>query len=229
MRLIVADDAGHAARLAAEEIANSCRAATAARGRAVIALSGGSTPLAMLGGLARAPLAWDETFVTQVDERCVPSDDARRNLRSLRAVLVEQGPLAVAHLLAMPVEEDDLDAAAERHAGALRAMTAVAGGCLDLVQLGLGSDGHTASLVPGDTVLAVRDRDVAVTAAYGGTRRMTLTYRVLNAARSRLWLVTGEGKRAALADLLRGTGASPAVQVARDHSTVIADRAAAPG
>jgi 6-phosphogluconolactonase len=228
VRLTVANDAAGAARLAADSIAAACRAAVAARARAVIACSGGSTPWAMLGELAHAQLPWDRIHVAQVDERCVPLADARRNLRPLRAILVEQGPLPAAHLLAMPVEADDLAAAAASYAAQLRELTAAAGGCLDLVQLGLGADGHTASLVPGDPVLAVQDRDVAVTALYEGTRRMTLTFRSLNAARARVWLVAGEGKRAALTNLLRSAGVSPALRVERTNSTVFADRGAAP-
>jgi 6-phosphogluconolactonase len=229
MRLIIADDAAHAARLAADSIADACRAAIAARGRAVIACSGGSTPWAMLGALAGAQLPWGQIYVAQVDERCVPADDERRNLGQLRTALVEHGPLPAANLLAMPVESGDLEHAAVSYAEHLRQVTAMTGGCLDLVQLGLGADGHTASLVPGDAALGVHDRDVAITAPYAGARRMTLTYRALNAARTRIWLVTGEGKRAAFAELRRGLGSSPAVQVERTQSTLIADRTAASG
>jgi 6-phosphogluconolactonase/glucosamine-6-phosphate isomerase/deaminase len=167
--------------------------------------------------------------VTQVDERCVGLDDPLRNLRRLREILVLHGPLPGANLLPMPVEAADLESAVLGYARQLAGLTSLAGTGveLDLVQLGLGSDGHTASLVPGDAVLDVVDRDVAVTAAaYQGTRRMTLTFRAIDAARERLWLVTGESKRAALTELLEGTGTSPAVRVRRADSTLIADRAA---
>ena len=226
MRLIEAPDPEEAARCAAAELARACGSAIAERGTAHLALSGGRSPRRMLEHLAAAPLAWTSVVVAQVDERCVPRGDPRRNLAMLHAVLVESGPLSQANLLAMPVESDDLDGAAVEY-GTLLVARLGAAGRFDVVQLGLGEDGHTASLVPADPVLDVADRDVAITRAYQGTRRMTLTYRVLQRARERLWLVTGSGKRPALAELLDGTGNSPAVRVTREDSVVVADRAAA--
>jgi 6-phosphogluconolactonase len=230
VRLIVADDAAHAARLAAAALDRACSGAIDRRGRAVVAVSGGTTPWAMLRAWAAGGAAWRDVHVAQVDERCVAADDPLRNLRPLREILVERGPLPAANLLPMPVEDAGSEGAGRRYARQLAALAGDAHGGveLDLVQLGLGSDGHTASLVPGDAVLEAGDCDAAVTRGeYQGTRRMTLTFRALDAARERLWLVTGESKRAALAELLRGTGTSPAVRVRRDDSTVIADRAAA--
>ena len=224
--MIVARDPEEAARCAAAELARACVSAIAERGTAHLALSGGRSPRRMLEHLATEPLAWTSVVVAQVDERCVPGGDPRRNLAMLHAVLVESGPLPQSNLLAMPVEHDDLEAAAAGY-GTLLAGHLGAAGRFDVVQLGLGEDGHTASLVPDDPVLAVTDRDVAITRAYQGTRRMTLTYRVLQRARERLWLVTGPGKRTALAELLDGTGNSPAVRVTREDSVVVADGAAA--
>ena len=128
----------------------------------------------------------------------------------------------------MPVESADLDEAAARYA---QTLVDVAGSppVLDLVHLGLGSDGHTASLVPGDPVLDVTDADVALTGVYQGRRRMTLTYPVLNRARRVLWLITGEDKAAMLVRLRRGDPAIPAGRVRQDHAVVLADRAAAAG
>jgi 6-phosphogluconolactonase len=208
--------------MAADEVAAACRRAVTERGRAVIALSGGETPWKMIRALCSLPLPWERIHVAQVDERLVPRGDPRRNLARLEEILVREGPLPPANLLAMPVESTDPERAArayqqtlERHAGTPA--------CLDLVQLGLGTDGHTASLVPGDPVLAVRDRDVAVTAPYLGTQRMTLTYPALSRARRRLWLVTGAGKADRLRQLLDGSGDAPAVSVAREDSVVVAD------
>lgn len=225
MRLIVGNDARAAAHLAAEELARACRQAVAERGRALIAVSGGETPWLMIEDLAARNLPWTSIHVAQVDERCAPRGDAHRNLGRLEELLVGSGPLAAAQLLAMPVEAEDLEAAAQNYASRL----ALCGGCppvFDVVQLGLGEDGHTASLVPGDAVLQVDDRDVALTAPYRGLRRMTLTLRALSRARERLWLVTGAAKADRLAELLDGRGEAPSVRVTRSAAVVVADRAA---
>jgi 6-phosphogluconolactonase/glucosamine-6-phosphate isomerase/deaminase len=142
-------------------------------------------------------------------------------------LLVRDGPLPAENLWPMPVEAQPIEAAA---AGFQAALEAQFGRPLrfDLVQLGLGTDGHTASLVPDDPVLHVADREVAVSAAYQGTPRMTLTFPALSRARERLWLVTGASKIAPLARLLAGTGDAPAARVSRENTTVVADRAAAP-
>jgi 6-phosphogluconolactonase len=225
--LIVAQDPEEAAHGAAGELARACAAAVNQRGRAVLALSGGRSPVPAFELFARAPLPWASIVVAQVDERCVPAGDPRRNLRALRRVLVETGPLPQENLLAMPVEDADLERGAAEYADTL-ARCLAPGAVFDIVQLGLGDDGHTASLVPGDPVLEITDRDVAVTHPYQGTRRMTLTYRALQAARERLWLVTGAAKARALAQLLDGSGDAPAMRVAREDTVVVADRAAAP-
>ena len=228
MRVIVAPDLEAAAHSAAGELARACAAAVAERGQACIALSGGRSPLRAFELYARAPLPWASIVVAQVDERCVPARDARRNVAPLQRLLVERGDLPRANLLVMPVEGDDLDRAADEYAAQLRERLGHAGE-FDMVQLGLGDDGHTASLMPGDPVLAVHDRDVAVTThPYQGTRRMTLTYRRLQAARERLWLVTGVEKVSPLAELLAGRGSSPAVRVRREDSIVVTDRVANP-
>ena len=227
MRLIVGADAPAAARLASDEVARACTAAIAERGRALVAFSGGETPWLMLGALRERDLPWRSIHVTQVDERVVPAGDARRNLTRLDELLVRDGPLPAENLWPMPVEAQPIEAAA---AGFQAALEAQFGRPLrfDLVQLGLGTDGHTASLVPDDPVLHVADREVAVSAAYQGTPRMTLTFPALSRARERLWLVTGASKIAPLARLLAGTGDAPAARVSRENTTVVADRAAAP-
>lgn len=226
MRLIVGEGPGDAARLAAEAIAEICVDAVRRRGHALIALSGGETPGPMIDAFGALDLPWERIHVAQVDERCVPRSDPRRNLARLEIALVERGRLTAGNLLAMPVEEADLEAAAAAYAAR---MAALAGSplCLDLVHLGLGADGHTASLVPGDAVLAIGDRDVALAGPYQGTRRMTLTLRALSAARHRLWLVTGSTKSARLRELLAGEGDAPGVRVTREATTAFADWAAA--
>lgn len=229
MRLIRAADAEDAAALSAREIATACHHAVHDRGRAVIALSGGETPWRMLEHLRKTALPWGRIYVTQVDERVVPRGDPRRNLTRLEQILVADGPLPGSNLLAMPVDAPDLECSAELHQ---RRLEAVAGAplMLDLVQLGLGIDGHTASLVPGDPLLAVAARDVAVSGTYQGLRRMTLTFPALDRARCRLWLVTGATKATCLAELLQGDARrdAPALRVNRAGATVVADAAAMP-
>jgi 6-phosphogluconolactonase len=211
---------------AAAILAEEARAAAAARGRFLLAVSGGRTPWLMLRALADADVPWSAVHVFQIDERVAPEGDPDRNLTHLRESLLERVPLRAAQIHAMPVESADLAAAAAQYAATLRQ---IAGSppVLDLVHLGLGPDGHTASLVPGDPVLDVRDADVAVTGIYQGRQRMTLTYPVLDRARRVLWVVTGSEKGRALAQLLEGDPAIPAGRVRRDHALLIADEAAA--
>jgi 6-phosphogluconolactonase len=223
MHLEVADDGAAAAALAAQQLERACHHAVKQRGRAVIAVSGGETPWPMLRAFAHAALPWSRVFVGQVDERCVPRGDERRNLTRIEQALVAAGPLPPSNLLAMPVDASDLEAAAHAYAVELERH---ADGVLDLVQLGLGADGHTASLVPRDPALDVDDRDVALAGPYQDTRRMTLTFRTLSAARERLWLVTGSEEAAALAQLWSGQGSAPATRVARERAWIVCDAAA---
>lgn len=224
MRLIRAADAPEAAALAASEIASTCRSAVTEHGVAVIAVSGGETPWRMLDRLRSLDLPWQRTYVAQVDERVAPRGDPRRNLTRLEQILVTDGPLPRDNLLAMPVEADDLEVAAADYQ---RRLQTLAGHplVLDLVQLGLGADGHTASLVPGDAVLEVANRDVALSGVYQGLPRMTLTLPALNRARQRLWLVTGSAKAATFQELLQGDlpSMSPARRVRRVDTVVVAD------
>jgi 6-phosphogluconolactonase len=222
VQLIVEQDAAAAAQRAAAGIEAACRDALRERGLAVIACSGGQTPWLMLERLREAALPWQRIHVAQVDERIVSVADPRRNLTRLRDILVAHGPLPEANLMAMPVEDPDPDSAVAAYQSALeaRAGTPLR---LDLVHLGLGEDGHTASLIPGDPVLEIRERDVAVSQPYQGIARMTLTYPALDRARARLWLVTGDGKRPALQDLLSGQGTTPAARVLTDASMIVTD------
>jgi len=219
-------DAQAAAAAAASFIAAAARGAVAARGAFTLALSGGRTPARMLAALAgERGVPWQRVQVFQVDERVAPAGDAARNLNLLEEALLAGSLLARDQLRPMPVEDDDLDAAARRYAQALRD---AAGDppCLDLVHLGLGDDGHTASLVPSDPALG-HDGEVCVTQPYRGHRRMTLAFPAIDRARCRLWLITGDDKGPMLARLVAGDGSIPAGRVARERSRVLCDRAAA--
>ena len=215
MELEVLPDPDAVARRGAEFVAEQARAAVAARGRFTFAVSGGHTPWAMFAHLIDKSVPWQLTEIWQVDERIAPAGDPDRNLAHLRASLPAE---AEAHVHPMPVEEDDLEAAAARYAHSLPER-------FDLVHLGLGPDGHTASLVPGDPVLGVTDRDVALTGIYSGRQRMTLTYPVLNRAFQVLWLVTGEDKVEALARLRAGDKTIPAGRVTAEAQLIVADAA----
>ena len=212
----VLPDAAAAAQAAADAIAERVRAGVAGRGGFTLALSGGTGPWQAFRLLAGMDVSWDGVEIFQVDERVAPPGDDDRNLTHLEASLP---PDAVARLRPMPVEADDLDAAAADYAALLPDR-------IDLVHLGLGPDGHTASLVPGDPVLEVRVRDVAITGEYQGRRRMTLTYPALERSRELLWLVTGESKADPLRRLLARDPAIPAGWIAGPPSLVVADRAA---
>ena len=223
MKIEVLDHADRVAERAAVFIAAEARAAVAARGRFILAVSGGHTPWVMLRALAGEEVPWEGVYVVQVDERVAPAGHPDRNLTHLRENLLEHAPMRPEQLYAMPVEGKDIKAAAGRYALTLRK---IAGSppVLDLAHLGLGADGHTASLVPGDPVLEVVDADVALTGVYQGRRRMTLTYPVLNRARRILWLVTGAEKAGMLRRLREGDWSIPAGRVRREQALVLADR-----
>jgi 6-phosphogluconolactonase len=180
----------------------------------------------MLRALATEDIPWGYVHVCQADERVAPAGHPDRNLAHSRESLLQYAPLRREQIHAMPVESPDLGAGATEYALALRE---IAGSppVLDLIHLGLGPDGHTASLVPGDAVVDVTDRDVALTGVYQGRRRMTLTYPVLNRARRVLWVVTGSEKVDMLRRLSDGDTSIPAGRVHREQALLLADRAAA--
>jgi 6-phosphogluconolactonase len=226
MNVNVFDRAQLACQRASAFVAESARAAVRERGRFLLALSGGETPGPMLVALAGEDVPWHATHVFQTDERVAPAGDAERNRTQLEHLLLAHVAIPAPQLHFMPVEGGDLEAAARDYAATL---TALAGSpaVLDLVHLGLGADGHTASLVPGDSALDVQDADVAVTAVYRGRRRMTLTLPLLARSRSLLWLVTGATKSDALARVVAGNTTFPAGRVERARATIFADNAAA--
>jgi 6-phosphogluconolactonase len=219
MNLEVVSDERAAARRGAELIAAAGKEAVGSRGSFSLAMSGGRSPWAMLAILDEDEgMPWEETSLFQVDERVASPGSEDRNLTHLVLGLSMKNQSA---LRPMPVTQRDLDAAAREYEESLPER-------LDLVHLGLGPDGHTASLVPDDPVLEVSGRLVAVTeTAYQGHRRMTLTYPALSAARRILWLVTGSEKRDALSRLMEGDHSIPAGRVENDSMTVVADEAAA--
>jgi 6-phosphogluconolactonase len=226
MKIEVYTDADAVALAAAKLIAKEARDAVATRGKFVMAVSGGKTPWRMLRDLAYEDVPWKGVHVVQVDERVAPEGDPDRNLTHLRESLLEHAPLRSEQIHAMPVEATDLQAACMRYALTLGE---IAGSqpVLDLIHLGLGPDGHTASLVPGDRVLDVKDADVALTGIYQGRRRMTLTYPMINRSRRVLWLATGAEKAGMLARLEVEDVSIPAGRVSRDRAVILVDRAAA--
>ena len=226
MKIEVLADDESAARAAAGMIAAEARAAVAERGRFVMAVSGGRTPWIMLRALSDEQVPWESVHVVQVDERVAPAGHPDRNLTHLRESLLEHTPMRPDQVHAMAVESADLEVAAKQYSTTL-AELAGSPPILDLIHLGLGPDGHTASLVPGDPVLGVTDADVALTGIYQGRRRMTLTYPVINRARRILWLATGREKVGMLARLLDDDRSIPAGRISRERAVIIADRAAA--
>ena len=225
MRIQVLNDADAVAREAAKIIAAEAREAVAARGSFIMAVSGGHTPWQMLRALANENVPWNAVHLFQVDERIAPAGDPDRNLTHLRESLLEHAPLGEEQIHAMPVEEADLEGAARRYAHTLEQIAGTPP-VLDLAHLGLGPDGHTASLVPNDPVLSVVDRDVALSGVYMKRRRMTLTYPMLNRSRRILWVVTGADKVAMLHRLRAADASIPAGRVDQENASALADRAA---
>jgi 6-phosphogluconolactonase len=227
----IVEDADAVAGTAADLVAQRIRRAVDERGAFRFAVSGGRTPWAMFDRLAHHDLPWESVAIWQVDERIAPAGDPDRNLVGLTGAVgelpVELHPMPVEDLLGVgpgdaTVDDAAVTAACDAYAASLPER-------FDLIHLGLGPDGHTASLVPGDEVLGVRNRAVAVTStAYQGRRRMTLTYPALGRTDELLWLVTGESKRDALAGMLAGDPMYPASGVEAPRSIVVADRAAHP-
>ncbi len=207
---------------AAERIAQVAREAVTERGRCAMAFSGGSTPWRTLRALADEDVPWDHVHLFQVDERVAPSGDPERNDLHLKEALIDRIAIPSANVHPMPVEVEDLDAGARRYEASLRQIAGEPP-VLDLVQLGLGEDGHTASLFPDDPVLQIVDSEVAVTGLHKGRRRMTLTFPAIDRARCILWLVTGSGKEVALGRLRAGDRSIPAGRVRADRAVLLAD------
>jgi len=218
--ITVADSSAALVEAAASHIAALAARTLAARGRFRVALAGGSTPRALYPRLVTA-IDWTRTDVFFGDERAVPPDDPQSNYRMARETLLEPARVPAANVFRWRAESADLDGAARDYEKSLRAGDSPP--WLDLALLGLGPDGHTASLFPGTTSLAVEDRlAVAVDVPALGTRRLTLTYPAFRDAGEVFFLVTGRDKRAALADVVRPESTLPAARIVhRMRSTCI--------
>jgi 6-phosphogluconolactonase len=221
----ILDSPDAVAKRAAAVIAADALETVAARGRFLMAVSGGRAPWIMLRALANEALPWDKIHIFQVDERIAPSGDPDRNLTHLRESLLEHAPLPEQNLHPMPVEDADPESGAAQYS---KTMQQIADNppVFDLVHLGMGPDGHTASLIPGDPVLKVTDRDVATTGIYQGRRRMTLTYPVLNRARRIMWLISGGDKKEAFEKMRAADPSIPAGKIRQEQALVLADKSA---
>jgi len=226
MKMEIFSDDESTAQGAAKFIAAEAASVVARRGQFVMAASGGRTPWIMLRALGDEEVPWDRIHIVQVDERVAPAGHPDRNLAHLQESLLDHSPIRPEQIHPMPVESPDLEVAATQYASVL---SEIAGSppTLDLVHLGLGPDGHTASLVPGDPVLDVTYVDVAVTGVYQGRRRMTLTYPIINRAHRILWLVTGNEKAGTLLRLRKSDPSIPAGRVRQNQAVIFADRATA--
>jgi 6-phosphogluconolactonase len=227
MDLIREIDATSLARRAAVDIvADISDVLRSGREIYAIAVSGGSTPTLMLRALATADVPWNKVHIFQVDERVTDPDSDDRNLHYLKHILLEKVKIPDANVHPMPVETGNLTTASIAYAEEIHRVTG--DGILDLVHLGLGDDGHTASLPPGSNILEVVDRDVWYVPEFNGLPRMSLTYPVINRARKILWLVSGEGKRDAVRRLVAADLTIPAGHVLQENAALYADQAAVP-
>lgn len=240
MKIEVFADAAAVAQNAATIIAADARATIAERGRFIFAVSGGKTPWLMLRALADEDVQWNKVHLVQVDERIAPAGHPDRNLTHINESFLSHVPIPPGQIHAMPVEVIERLVSSPPVGDQLREIEAVTRSyaqtlsqisgsppVLDLVHLGLGPDGHTASLVPGDPVLNITDTDVALTAEYQGRRRMTLTFPIINRARRILWVVTGAEKAGRLRQLHDSDASIPAGRVSQDQALILVDSSAA--
>jgi len=225
MKIRILKDADAVANEAARVIATFARKVVVERGRFVMAVSGGKTPWKMLRILEKEDIPWKKFHLFQVDERVAPPGHADRNLTELRECFFSNAVMSKDHMYAMPVEADDLESGAKQYAGLMRKISG-SPPVLDLIHLGLGNDGHTASLIPGDPILQEEDADVGITGIYQGRKRMTLTYPIINRARNILWIVTGAQKAPMLKRMLEADTSIPAGRVSQDNAYLLADDAA---
>lgn len=221
----VCDSPEEAANRAAAWVSGFLKTTIAQRGSATFAVSGGSTPATMFLSLTRYDIDWQHVHLFQVDERLAPKGSTDRNLTQLQQCLIDLVAIPTANVHPMPVDDEMApDARAHEYE---RTLARFAPGGIDLVHLGLGTDGHTASLLPGDPGLGVTDRAVTFTSLYKGFRRLTLTYPELTKAHALLWLAPGADKAKPLKQLLIGDSSVPAGRVRHRHQTVFCDTAAA--
>ena len=226
MKIEVLDNSDLVARRAATVIAGEARKAVALRGRFIFAISGGKTPWKMLHELTNEDVPWKNMHIFQVDERFAPEGHSDRNMTYIQKSLLGHAPTLPVWIHGMQMEEKEPE---EAVAGYSRTIRAIAGSksIIDLIHLGLGPDGHTASLIPGDPVLNITDKDVALTGIYQGRHRMTLTFPIINRARKLLWLITGTEKSEMLQRLLEKDLSIPASHIQQEHALVLTDKDAA--
>jgi 6-phosphogluconolactonase len=218
-------DPAAVASAAATAIAAALDVAVRERGRATLALSGGRSPLEAFKLLAAKPLPWHAIDILQVDERCAPAGHEDRNSVQIGRAFAGLVAAQAERFHWIPLDETtDTHAAARTYSATLTALAGVPP-IIDVVQLGLGPDGHTASLFPGQTLELVT-RFVGLSPPMLGWPRLTLTLPVLDAARRIIWFVTGSDRGAPLRGLLAGDPAVVGSRVRRGSATVFADRAA---
>lgn len=225
MKIHVEPDADRLASACAAWIGKQARRALADRNTFSLALSGGRGPRPLFEALAREKIDWQRVQLFQVDERAAPPDSPDRNFHAIHALLVEHAGIPAEQVHPMPVERENLEAAAADYAATLERVLGP-GRVLDLVHLGLGADGHTASLLPGDPA-ADSGAPVIVSMEYQGFRRLSLSYPLLSAARRRSWFVTGAAKSAVLPRVIDGDRAVPAGRIERRDTLFFVDRSAA--
>ena len=222
MKTRIFPDAYAVSKAAAALIAEDARAAVAARGRFVMAVSGGKTPWQMLRDLAVLDLPWERVHILQVDERIAPPGSPERNLTHIHECLLNHSPISVENIHAITVEDSNIQRVCFDYTELLKSLCETPP-VIDLVHLGLGPDGHTASLIPGDSVCLVRDAEVAHTGIYQDRHRITITYPAINRARRILWVVTGEEKAPMVPRLLAGDPTIPAGLIAQENASLLLD------
>jgi 6-phosphogluconolactonase len=207
---------------AAGFVATAARSAIEVRGQFCLALSGGSTPWKMLNHLVSLELPWQQVHIFQVDERVAPDGDSARNFTHIQAQLLNRIDIPAENVHPMPVTHGNLEKATQSYCSELESMAGHPP-VLDLVHLGMGGDGHTASLLPGDDALNEHESDVAMTGEYQGHLRMTLTFPLINRARQILWLVMGEDKVEMMTRMMRADATIPAGRISHDQAAVFTD------
>lgn len=219
-------DGSDLARSAAELILDDCERALAARtSDYVLGLSGGHTPQLMFHALADLPMPWSRVHIFQVDERVAAAGSEDRNLTHLTDCLLAHVEIPIANVHPMPVESDNLPSACRHYEVELQRVTG--GAPIDLLQLGLGDDGHTASLPPDNPILEVRDLAIWHVETFNGLPRMSMTYPLINTAKRIVWLVVGAAKAEMCRRLVASDRTIPASRVAQDNAVLLADGEAA--
>ncbi|HET6628625.1 MAG TPA: 6-phosphogluconolactonase [Woeseiaceae bacterium] len=224
MKIRVTADADELALQAAAWIGEQARTAIAEREIFSLALSGGRGPHGLFEALAREKIDWRRVHLFQVDERAAPLESPERNFRAIVSLLVDRVSIPCEQLYPMPVAGKDLEAGAADYAATLERVLG-AGRVLDLVHLGLGEDGHTASLLPGDPACE-SGAPVIVSREHEGFRRLSLNYQLLSGARQRCWFVTGAAKSEVLMRALDGDPGIPAGRIERQGTWFFVDQAA---